>query len=188
MSKFRFPAAVAASAVLCFSVGCSRKSKMSHEGMPPTAQQMPQGQDQLPPNARADMKRDCPMDVPGAQARAEDIPEGVALVIVTPEADKVEDLQKRSRRMMQFQQEHGTGGSGMAQPPGVDYDEMGGAEEPGSAGAPSVPSVASVHDAPQGVVIVYTAVDPARQDKLSSEIHRNAKYLATGKCPGMAAD
>ncbi|WP_426754576.1 hypothetical protein [Myxococcus sp. Y35] len=188
MSKFRFPAVLAASAVLSFSVGCARKAKTSQEGMPPTAQQMPQDQEGLPPNAQAEMKRDCPMEVPGAMARAEDIPEGVALIIVTPETDKVADLQQRSRRMMQFQQEHGTGGSGMAQPPGVDYDEMGGREEPGSAGAPSVPSVASVHDSPQGVVIVYTAVDPARQGKLSSEIHRNAQYLDTGKCPGMAAD
>ncbi len=188
MSKFRFPAALAASVMLCFSVGCSRKAKTSKGHMPPTAQQMPQGQEGLPPNARAGMKHDCPMEVPGARARAEDIPEGVALIIVTPEADQVTNLQQRSRRMMQFQQEHGTGGSGMAQPPGVKYDEMGGQEEPGSAGAPSVPSVASVHDAPQGVVIVYTAVDPARQDKLSSEIHRNAQYLDTGKCPGMAAE
>ncbi|QDE99800.1 hypothetical protein BHS05_30375 [Myxococcus xanthus] len=188
MSRFRFPAALAASAVMCFSVGCSRHAKTAQGGRPPTAQQMPRQGEGLPPNAQAEMKRDCPMDVSGAQARAEDIPEGVALIIVTQETDKVADLQQRSRRMMQFQQQHGTGGSGMAQPPGVDYDEMGGREEPGSAGAPSVPSIASVHDSPEGVVIVYTAVDPARQDKLSSEIHRNAKYLDTGKCPGMAAD
>ncbi|ATB50243.1 hypothetical protein [Corallococcus macrosporus] len=188
MSKFRFPAVLAASAVMGFPVGCSKHGESAQGGMPPTAQQMPQQDDGVSPGARARMKTDCPMDVSGAQARAEDIPEGVALIIVTSETDKVADLQQRSRRMMQFQQQQGTGGSGMAQPPGVDYDEMGGQEEPGSAGAPSVPSVASVHDSPEGVVIVYTAVDPARQDTLSSEIHRNAKYLDTGKCPGMAAD
>jgi hypothetical protein len=127
------------------------------------------------------------MIVPGAQARAEDTPEGVALTIVTSEKDQVADLRELSRQMMQRQQERGTAGRrGAAQPPGVEYDNMGGSGLPGSAGAPSVPSAARIEDVPSGVIITYRATDPKHQERLSAEIHKNAEKMTPGQCPGMA--
>ncbi len=187
MFSSRLPSVLAVSAALCFAVGCSKSATTSQQYPPETeataSKEAPPQEPLRPPQ----LEHDCPMIVPGAQARAEDTPEGVALTIVTSEEDQVADVRELSRQLMQRQQERGTAGRrGEAQPPGVEYKNMGGSGLPGSAGAPSVPSAARIEDVPSGVVITYRASDPKHQDRLSEEIHRNAEQMTPGQCPGMA--
>ncbi|MCY1015823.1 hypothetical protein [Pyxidicoccus sp. MSG2] len=187
MFSSRLPSVLAVSAALCFAVGCSKSATTSQQYPEATAsasKEVPPEQPLAPPQ----IEHDCPMIVPGAQARAEDTPEGVALTIVTTEEDKVADVRELSRRLMQRQQERGTAGRrGEAQPPGVEYKNMGGSGLPGSAGAPTVPAAARIEDIPGGSVITYRASDPKHQDQLSSDIHGNAEKMTPGQCPGMAA-
>lgn len=197
MSSSRRSCVLAVLTTLALLAGCSKNATTSQGKGQSTAQQQPAASstaEQAPPGptseeipARAEMERDCPMKVPGAQARAEDRPEGVALIFVTSEEDQVAELQQRSRNMMQRQQEHGTSGRrGLDQPPGVDYQAMGGSGLPGSAGAPSVDSSARLEDTPQGVTIVYRALNPSDQERLRAEIHETARQMSPGQCPGMA--
>lgn len=82
------------------------------------------------------------------------------------------NLRQRGRNMMQRQAEHGVSGRrGLEQPPGIDYEAMGGSGLPGSAGASSVPTYARVEDTPQGVTIAYKAVDPSDGERLRAESH-----------------
>ncbi|WP_164018018.1 hypothetical protein [Pyxidicoccus trucidator] len=189
MFSFRLPFVLAVSAALSFAAGCSKNATTSQGGEQSTAQQYPPGPtaegEDVP--ARAEIERDCPMTVPGAQARAEDSQEGVALVIVTSEEDQVADLRERSRNMMQRQQEHGVSGRrGLEQAPGIEYQGMGGGGLQGTAGSPSVPSVSRLEEIPGGVTITYTAAESKHQERLSSEIHQNAELMKPGQCPGMA--
>lgn len=140
-----------------------------------------------PPPVRAEVERDCPMTVPGAQARAEDSPEGVLLIVTTPEEAHVAELRQRSYNMLQRQQEQGTSARhGMDQAPGVEYQVMGGGRVAGSAGSPSVPSYAHMEETAQGVAILYSAKNPSQLDRLRSDIRENAEKMEPGQCPGMA--
>jgi hypothetical protein len=140
-----------------------------------------------PPPVRAEVERDCPMTVPGAQARAEDTPEGALLTVTTPEEAHVAEIRQRSYNMLQRQQEQGTSARyGMDQPPGIEYQVMGGGRVAGSAGSPSVQSYARMEDTAQGVAIYYSAKKPSQRDRLRSDIHENAEKMEPGKCPGMA--
>ncbi|WP_338864334.1 hypothetical protein [Myxococcus stipitatus] len=218
MHLLKVPSILAVSAVLCFSAGCSKRgsqskgaeSQASTQPAPsssssPTAQAAPpsgtssSSKSQGKPQSVAD--ENCPMTVPGATAKAEDVPEGVALTLNTPEPTQVPEIQQRSRRMlheqatatqrrasstnatpMQEAQREDLGNSQFEEQDGLDETGMGGA---GMAGAPTMPASASVQDTPDGVVIVYTALDPKKQKELSSEIHMAADQMQHGKCPGM---
>ena len=187
MFPSRLPLVLAALVSLAAVVGCSKSATTSQGEGTSTPQQAPPEQAGEQPPPRAEMERDCPMTVPGALARAEDTPDGVALVFTTSEMDQVENLRQRGRNMMQRQAEHGVSGRrGLEQPPGIDYSAIGGSGLPGSAGAPSVPTYARVEDTPQGVTIAYKAVDPSDQERLRAEIHETAGKLTPGQCPGMA--
>ncbi len=189
----RLTCAVAVSAVLGFSTGCSSSKRGTPEpGAQASVQQAPSQ-----PGSEQQL---CPMTVPGAQARAQDVPEGVALIISTSEPDQVAELQQRTRRMLQQQQEstqraqqetamgrvqeEEIGDTGMEEQLGKDDTGQGGS---GMAGAPTMPSSARVQDTPDGVTILYVAADPAQQKQLSSEVHRNADQMQPGRCPGMSA-
>ncbi|WP_241758591.1 hypothetical protein [Pyxidicoccus parkwayensis] len=190
MFSSRLPAALALSAALSFAAACSKNATTSQQ-YPPGTQPVstptqPQEQTGQPP-ARAEIEKDCPMTVPGAQAMAQDTAEGVAINFITTEPDQVANLRDRGRNMIQRQQEHGVSGKrGLEQPPGVEYKGMGGGGLAGSAGAPSVPAYARVEDIPNGVSITYRATDPEKQAELSAEVHENAESLKPGLCPGMA--
>lgn len=191
MFSSRLPAALAVTATLCFAAGCSKSATTSQQYPPGTqpvsTAEHPEPQSGQPP-ARAELEKDCPMTVPGAEAKAEDTAQGVALAFTTTEPDQVDNLRERGRRMIQRQQEHGVSGKrGLEQPPGIEYKGEGGGGLAGSAGAPSVQSYARVEDIPNGVSITYRAVDPSMQDRLSEEVHQNAESLQPGLCPGMAA-
>ncbi|NMO13394.1 hypothetical protein HPC49_19010 [Pyxidicoccus fallax] len=181
MFSSRLTSVLAVSTALWLGVGCSQSATTSQQSAPP-----PEATGEQPP-PRAEIERDCPMVVPGAQARAEDTPEGVALIIVTDAEQQVEALRQRSREMMSRQQEHGVSGRrGLAQPPGIEYQGMGGGGLAGSAGAPSVVSRSRLEEIPGGVSITYTAQKPEEQARLSSDIHENADLMKPGFCPGMA--
>ncbi|WP_408889512.1 hypothetical protein ACJ2CR_38295 [Myxococcus faecalis] len=216
MQLFRLPSILAVSAALCFSVGCSKRGSQS-QGAEPQASTQPPAPPQPPPSMaqgapppddahgkhhgkhhKGVSEANCPMAVPGAVARAEDVPEGVALVLSTPEPTQVAELQQRSRRMLHEQaastqraqetsvldevQREDLGDSDTEEQYGRDDSGTGGA---GMAGAPTMPSSASVQDTPDGVVIVYTAMDPSQQQQLSSEVHQTANEMKPGQCPGM---
>jgi hypothetical protein len=180
------------------AIACSTKNAPTsqEEGQSMTRQSAPEPapQEQAPPEptsepppVRAEVGRDCPMTVPGAQARAEDIPEGVLLIVTTPQEAHVAELQQKSQNMLQRQQEQGTSARhGMDQPPGIEYQVMGGGRVAGSAGSPSVPSYAHMEETAQGVAIVYSAKNPSQRERLRSDIHENAEKMEPGQCPGMA--
>ena len=152
----------------------------------PQEQARPEPTNERPP-MRAEIERDCPMTVPGAQARAEDTSEGVLLRVTTPEEAQVAELRQRSYNMLQRQQEQGTSARhGMAQAPGIDYDFMGGGRAAGSAGSPSVPSYAHMEETAQGVAIFYSAKNPSQRARLRSDIRETAEKMEPGQCPGMA--
>jgi hypothetical protein len=89
--------------------------------------------------------------------------------------------------MLQRQQEQGTSARhGMDQPPGIDYQAMGGGRNAGSAGSPSVPSYAHMEETAQGVAILYSAKNPSQRERLRSDIRENAEKMEPGQCPGMA--
>lgn len=190
MFSSRLPAALAAAAALCFAAGCSKSATTSQQYPPGTepvsTPETPEQQTGQPP-PRAELEKDCPMTVPGAEAKAVDTAEGVALNFTTTEPDQVANLRDRGRNMIARQQEHGVSGKrGLEQPPGIEYQGEGGSGLAGSAGAPSVPAYARVEDIPDGVSITYRATDPSKQTELSQEVHENAEYLKPGLCPGMA--
>ncbi|NTX33563.1 hypothetical protein HUA74_01525 [Myxococcus sp. CA051A] len=224
MHLSRLPSILAVSAALCFSVGCSKRGSQSEGAEPQASTQPPPAQPPPPATAEAvppDMgpqppppgdehhgkhhkgvsEPNCPMSVSGAMARAQDVPEGVALIISTPEPTQVAELQQRSRAMlheqaestqraqqetpMQEAQREDLGDSPLEEQDGLDDTGMGGS---GMAGAPTMPSSASVQDTPDGVIIVYTAMDPSKQKQLSSEVHKTADQMKPGKCPGMSPD
>jgi hypothetical protein len=193
MFPSRLPAALAVVAALSFAAGCSssKSAKTSNEypkGTEPVSTPAAPAEQTGQPPPRAELEKDCPMTVPGAQAQAQDTAEGVAIHFTTTEQAQVANLRDRGRNMLQRQQERGvTGKRGLAQPPGVEYQGEGGSGLAGSAGAPSVPAYARVEDIPNGVSITYKAKEPSQQGELSSEVHRNAEYLQPGLCPGMAA-
>jgi hypothetical protein len=154
---------------------------------PAPQEQAPPEPTSEPPPVRAEVERDCPMTVPGAQARAEDTPEGVLLVVTTPEEAHVAELRERSHNMLQRQQEQGTSARhGMDQPPGIEYQVMGGGRVAGSAGSPSVPAYAHMEETAQGVAILYSAKNPSQRDRLRSDIRESAEKMEPGQCPGMA--
>ena len=192
MFPSRLPAALAVVAALSFAAGCSKSATTSQQ-YPPGTQPVstPETPEQQSENAqpppRAELERDCPMTVPGAQAQAQDTAEGVTLNFTTTEPEQVANLRDRGRNMLQRQQEKGVSGKrGLEQPPGIEYQGEGGSGLAGSAGAPSVPAYARVEDIPNGVAITYRATDPSKQSELSTEVHQNAEYLQPGLCPGMA--
>ncbi|WP_163865236.1 hypothetical protein [Myxococcus eversor] len=224
MHLSRLPSILAVSAALCFSIGCSKRGSQS-QGAEPQASTQPPPEAPPPPATAAAVPPDmgpqppppdgkhhdkhhksasaanCPMSVSGAVARAQDVPEGVALIISTPEPTQVAELQQRSRAMlheqaestqraqqetpMQEAQHEDLGDSPLEEQDGLDDTGMGGS---GMAGAPTMPSSASVQDTPDGVVIVYTAMDPKKQKQLSGEVHKTADQMQPGKCPGMSPD
>lgn len=220
MHLLKLPSILAVSAVLCVSAGCSKRgsqskgaeSQASSQPAPTSSSSSSSATAQAaPPSGTSSSKsqgkaksvsdENCPMSVPGATAKAEDVPEGVALTLNTPEPTQVPEIQQRSRRMlheqatatqqrasstnatpMQEAQREDLGDSQFEEQDGLDETGMGGS---GMAGAPSMPASASVQDTPDGVVIVYTALDPKKQKQLSSEIHMAADQMQHGKCPGM---
>ncbi|WP_246357007.1 hypothetical protein [Pyxidicoccus fallax] len=190
MFPSRLPLTLAALAALASVAGCSKSATTSQGEGQSTAQQEqapPERTGEMPP-PRAEIERDCPMTVPGAQARAEDTREGVAIAFTTSEQDQVVELRQRARNMMQRQAEHGVSGRrGLEQPPGVDYSGIGGGGLPGSAGAPSVQSYTRVDDTPDGVTISYKAVKDSERERLRTEVHQTAGMMQPGVCPGMAA-
>ncbi|WP_342375603.1 hypothetical protein NVS55_30520 [Myxococcus stipitatus] len=206
MHLLKLPSILAVSAVLCFSAGCSKRGSQSKGAEPQATTQPPSSAPTAQaPKARSSSKSksvsddNCPMSIPGTTAKAEDTPEGVALTLSTPEPTQVSELQQRSRRMLHEQatatqqrasnatpmeeaEREDLGVGQLEEQDGLDETGMGGS---GMAGAPTMPASASVQDTPDGVVIVYSALDPQKQKQLSSEIHSAAEQMKPGKCPGM---
>ncbi|MCE9667541.1 hypothetical protein LY474_06905 [Myxococcus stipitatus] len=165
---------------------------------PPPEQATQGGKHHKKHHAQSVEDENCPMKVPGAQARAQDVPEGVALIISTPDSTQVADLQQRSRRMLNQQaastqrvqheppieeaQREDLGDSPLEEQLGSDESGRGGG---GLAGAPTMPSSAHIQDTPEGVVIVYTAQDPKHQEQLNKEVHHTADEMKPGICPGV---
>lgn len=197
MSSSRAPFMLTVLAALAAIACCAKNAttsqgegqSMARQSAPESAPQKqgrPEPTSERPP-VRAEVARDCPMTVPGAQARAEDTPEGVLLIVTTPEETHVAELRQRSHNMLQRQQEHGTSARfGMDQPPGIDYSAMGGGRIAGSAGSPSVQSYAHMEEIAQGVAILYSAKNPSQRDRLRSDIREDAEKMEPGRCPGMA--
>ncbi|MFL5343457.1 MAG: hypothetical protein ACJ8AT_01620 [Hyalangium sp.] len=191
-TPFMLTVLVALAAIACTRNATTSQGEgqsMARQSAPepaPQEQARPTPTSEAPP-VRAEVERDCPMTVPGAQARAEDTAEGVLLLITTPEEAHVAELRQRSHNMLQRQQEQGTSARhGMDQPPGIDYQSMGGGRNAGSAGSPSVPSSARMEKTAQGVAIFYSAKSPSQRDRLRSDIRKNAEKMEPGQCPGMA--
>lgn len=167
-------------AALAALAGCAKNATTSQAEGQSTARQSA-------PDSAPQVERDCPMTVPGAQARAEDTPQGVLLIVTTPEQAHVAELRQRSHNMLQRQQEQGTSARhGMEQAPGIQYRTEGGGTHAGSAGSPSVPAYAHVEDTAQGVAISYSAKKPSQLDRLRSDIRETAEKMEPGQCPGMA--
>ncbi|MCP3103334.1 hypothetical protein LZ198_31075 [Myxococcus sp. K15C18031901] len=217
MRLFRLPSILAISAALCMGVGCAKRGTQPENA---TVNNQPQGTSEPvstsaesskpeqsgkevePPHKKGHAESvadvDCPMKVPGAQARAQDVPEGVALIISTADESQVADLQQRSRRMLNQQAastqrvqneppieeaaREDLGDSPLEEQLGDDTSGRGGG---GLAGAPTMPSSAHIKDTPEGVVIVYTAQDPKHQKQLNKEVHQTADEMKPGICPGV---
>ncbi|HVG61309.1 MAG TPA: hypothetical protein VNA24_22305 [Hyalangium sp.] len=197
MSSFRASFRLTVLATLAAMACCAKNATTSQgegQSMARQAAPEPAPQEQAPPEptsepppVRAEIERDCPMTVPGAQARAEDTPEGALLIVTTPEEAHVAELQQKSHNMLQRQQEQGTSARyGMDQPPGIEFQAMGGGRVAGSAGSPSVQSYAHMEETAQGVAILYSAKKPSQRDRLRSDIRENAEKMEPGQCPGMA--
>lgn len=187
MSMSRFSLALAASAALCFSAGCSKQEM--HKSESPQA---------TPTPAQASVDQRCPMAVPGAQVRTEDTSDGVALIFTTSDPSQVADLQLRSRRMLDEQaqrtrsqtpmdlaQEEDLGDSALEEQAGRDESGTGGGGPQDTAGAPTVPSRAVAQDTQDGITVTYSALDEMQKRQLIDEVQETARQMKGGHCPGM---
>ncbi|RKH18759.1 hypothetical protein D7Y13_05855 [Corallococcus praedator] len=179
----RLSLALAASAALCFSAGCSKQGMHKSESKQATSSSKD-------PN--------CPMSVPGAQVSTQETSDGVALIFTTSDPSQVTDLQMRGRKMMVAQAQHAQsetpmdmaqaedlGVSSTEEMDGVDDTGTGGGGSKGSAGAPTVPSRAMVQDTANGLTVTYSADDGMQKRELIDQVNETARQMKGGHCPGM---
>ncbi|MCY1035262.1 hypothetical protein OV207_27695 [Corallococcus sp. BB11-1] len=181
----RLSLALAASAALCFTAGCSKQGMHKSESTKATS-------------ASASADPNCPMSVPGAQVRSQETSDGVALIFTTSDPSQVTDLQMRGRKMMDAQAQYARsqtpmdmaqaedlGISPTEEQDGADDTGTGGGGSKGSAGAPTVPSRAVVQDTANGLTVTYSADDAMQKRQLIDQVNETARQLEKGSCPGM---
>ncbi|RKG75250.1 hypothetical protein [Corallococcus terminator] len=179
----RLSLALAASAALCFTAGCSKQGMHKSESTKATS---------------ASKDPSCPMAVPGAQVRSQETSDGVALIFTTSDPSQVTDLQMRGRKMMVEQAQYARsqtpmdlaqaedlGVSATEEQDGMDDTGTGGGGSKGSAGAPTVPSRAMVQDTANGLTVTYSADNGMQKRELIDQVNATAHQLEKGHCPGM---
>lgn len=117
---------------------------------------------------------DCPMMVPSVSVESTDVEGGAALTFVTTEADGVDELRARVRRMSE--RHHGATGVAVEPPPGR--------------GAPMAmmrmpPAEATVVDVPGGARIELQALDTVDVDALREHVREHSEAMRAGACPMM---
>ncbi|MCY1043670.1 hypothetical protein OV208_20290 [Corallococcus sp. bb12-1] len=184
----RLSLALAASAALCFTAGCSKQGMHKSESTKATSASA----------QSASKDSSCPMAVPGAQVRSQETSDGVALIFTTSDPSQVTDLQMRGRKMMATQAQYARsqtpmdlaqaedlGVSATEEQDGMDDTGTGGGGSKGSAGAPTVPSRAMVQDTANGLTVTYSADDKMQKRELIDQVNSTAHQLEKGHCPGM---
>jgi hypothetical protein len=149
-----------------------------------------------------DIAAACPLRIQGTSVRAQDAPDGIALVFTT--SGNVDEVRKLVERMAEMHNElhseaqpHSARGE---QPPGHAHGEEPEAEEgvppvdvQGQGGAarehgPVHRSEAHAEDSEDGAKLVFKPVDPAHLQALRDDIrHHAGEMTLSGRCPAEGA-
>lgn len=141
----------------------------------------------------------CPMEVPGANARAEDTADGASIVFNTSDPAQVSELRSRVGAIAEHHQrmasrcpcmQGGTGGAGAGVGGSASCPMCGGqSEEMRDAEMGPMHAVMKsnvrAEDVPGGARLVFTPRDPADLQPLRQATRMQAQQLNTGTCPFM---